>query len=124
MRHPRPSLILLVALLVVSLSGCVQVRDRYEDAVGSVGGLSDQVRFCLSLTRALNGVESASPDIAEDAIEEAVMQSPDDLLDDVRSLANRIRSARETGSGALRDPDLVSDAQALRSRAGDICDPT
>lgn len=124
MRRLSTPIILAIAAMIVGSVGCVEVRDRYEDATGTAGDLSDQVRFCLALTRAVNAVESGAPDIARDAVEEAVIHAPPSLLADVRDLADRVRAAEEAGPDALRDPDLVADAQAIHDDVRDFCDPT
>lgn len=123
MRRLSSPVILVIAALIVGSAGCVEVRDRYEDAVGTASDLSDQVRFCLALTRAVNAVESGAPDIARDAVEEAVVHAPAFLLADVRDLADRIRAAEPAGPEALRDPDLLADAQAIRAEVREFCDP-
>lgn len=114
---------LVIAALVVGSAGCVEARDRYEDAVGTAGDLPDRIAFCLALTRAVNAVESGAPDVARDAVEEAVIQAPPSLLADVRDLADRVRAAEEAGPDALRDPDLLADAQVLRDQVRERCDP-
>ncbi len=123
MRRPSSSVILVIAALVVGSAGCVEARDPYEDAIGTAGDLPDRIGFCLALTRAVNAVESGAPDVARDAVEEAVIQAPDSLLADVRDLADRVRAAEEAGPGALRDPDLLADAQVLRAQVRERCDP-
>lgn len=117
---------LLVAhliILLVGLAGCVDIREVADDVAGTATQWPDRVRFCLSVARATNAVESGSPDIATDAIEEAVAQAPDDRLDAVRELAARIRAAEDAGADALRDPALVEEARALRGQVRDRCEP-
>lgn len=123
MRRLSSPVILVIAALIVGSAGCVEVRDRYEDAVGTASDLSDQVRFCLALTRTVNAVESGAPDVARDAVEEAVVHAPPFLLADVRDLADRIRAAEPAGPDALRDPDLLADAKAIRAEVREFCDP-
>lgn len=121
-RPPAPVSWLLVALLV-GLAGCTDIRDAADDAAATATQVTDRVRFCLAVTRAVNAVESGAPDVATDAIEEAVTQAPDDRLDAVRDLAERIRTAQAAGAGALRDPALVDEARELREQVQDRCDP-
>lgn len=116
-------MLLVIAALVVGSAGCVEARDRHEDAIGTAGELPDRIGFCLALTRAVNAVESGAPDVARDAVEEAVIQAPPSLLADVRDLADQVRAAEEAGPGALRDPELLADAQALRNEVRELCDP-
>lgn len=126
--HPMPRMnqpvTLLLALLLMGASSCVDPGDHLLDEVGAADEPTDRVRFCLSLARAINAVQSAAPATAQDGIEEAVTQAPDDLLDEVRNLAESIRVARDLGSDALRDPDLQAAAEQLHERTRDLCDPT
>jgi len=123
MRRLNSLTILVIAALIVGSTGCVDVRDRTADAVGTADDRSDPVRFCLALTRAVNAVESGAPDTARDAVEEAVVHAPASLLADVRDLADRVRTAEAAGPDALRDPDLVADAQAIREEVRELCNP-
>lgn len=126
---PRPHVVvrrLLVAqlmVLLVGLTGCADIREVGDDVAGTATQLPDRVRFCLSVARAVNAVESGAPETATDAIEEAVAQAPDDRLDAVRDLAERIRAAEGAGADALRDPALVEEARQLRVRVRDRCQP-
>lgn len=123
MRRPPPPVTWLLVALLVGVAGCADVREAADDAAATATQLTDRVRFCLSVTRAVNAVESGAPDVATDAIEEAVTQAPDDQLDAVRDLAARIRAAEGAGTDGLRDPALVRDARELREQVQDRCDP-
>lgn len=114
---------LLLTLVLVSTIGCTDVREHRDEAVDAVEQMSERGRFCLSLARAVTAIESASPDTAREAIEEAVTQAPDDLLDDVRALADAVRAAEDQGADGLRDPQVQEAARALRERTQELCDP-
>ncbi len=119
----RSALTLLFALALVGAIGCTDVRERGDQAMEAIDQMSERGRFCLALARAVTAIESASPETAREAIEEAVTQAPDDLLDDVRTLADAIRAAEDQGADGLRDPEVQRAAEALRDRTRELCDP-
>ncbi len=119
----RSPLALLFALVLVGAIGCTDVREQREGAVDAIEQMGERGRFCLSLARAVTAIESASPGTARDAIEEAVTQAPDELLDDVRALADAIRAVEGEGAEGLRDPELQEAARTLHERTRELCDP-
>ena len=114
---------LLFALVLVGTIGCTDVRERGDQAMDAIDQMSERGRFCLAVARAVTAIESASPETAREAIEEAVTQAPDELLDDVRALADAIRAAEDQGADGLRAPEVQQAAEALRERTLDLCDP-
>jgi hypothetical protein len=103
--------------------GCADLRERRDEAVEAATQMGERGRFCLALARAITAIESGSPGTAQDAIEEAVTQAPDDLVDDVRTLADAIRSVEDRGAAGLREPEVQDAAQALHDRTRELCDP-
>jgi hypothetical protein len=116
--------LVLLALLLAAAVGCSDVRDRVDDLRSGADDLSDQAQFCLSVARTATAIETGSPDTAASAAEEAVAQAPDELRDDARFVADRLRAARDGDRDALRDPEVREAAERLRDRTRELCDPT
>jgi hypothetical protein len=114
----------LVALLVVTTVGCADVRDRVDDLRAGADDLSERAQFCLSVARTASAIDAGSPDTAADAAEEALAQAPDEIRDDARLVADRLREARDGDGDALRDPRVREAAERLRDRTREMCDPT
>jgi hypothetical protein len=110
-------------LLLLGAIGCAELRERREEAADTATQLGERGRFCLALARAVTAIESGSPGTAQDAIEEAVTQAPDDLVDDVRALADAIRDVEDRGAAGLREPEVQDAAEALHDRTRELCDP-
>jgi hypothetical protein len=122
--HRSPLPLVLLALLLAAAVGCSDVRDRVDDLRSGADDLSDQAQFCLSVARTATAIETGSPDTAASAAEEAVAQAPDELRDDARFVADRLRAARDGDRDALRDPEVREAAERLRDRTRELCDPT
>ncbi len=121
---PTPSRPLwLLAALLLLVSGCIDMGEHQEDAQEAIGQMGDRGRFCLSLARGITAIESGAPDTASEALEEAVTQAPDDLLEDVRALADAVRAAQGQGVEGLRDPELRAAADTLFERTRSLCEP-
>ncbi len=124
MRYRRAVAALVAGPLLLTTGACsIGLEQHRDDAVQAIEEMGERGRFCLSLTRAVTAIESASPGTAQDAIEEAVTQAPDGLLDDVRDLADEIRAAQSRGADGLRDPGVQEAADALLDRTRDLCEP-
>ncbi len=120
---PTPSRPLwLLAALLLLVSGCTDIGAQ-EDAQEAIGQMGDRGRFCLSLARGITAIESGAPGTASEALEEAVTQAPDDLLEDVRALADAVRAAQGQGVEGLRDPELRAAADTLFERTRSLCEP-
>jgi hypothetical protein len=124
--RPRRTALPIVSLSVVLVLavGCADVRDRVDDLRGGADELTDRGRFCLSVARTATAIEGGSPETAIDAAEEAVAQAPEELRDDARLVADRLRAARDGDGDALRDPQVREAAERLRDRTRELCDPT
>jgi hypothetical protein len=118
------SRLLLPALLVLAAVGCSDVPDRVDDLRAEAEGVTDRGRFCLSVARTATAIESRATHTAVAAAEEALAQAPDELRDDARFVADRLRAARDGDDEALRDPELHETAERLRERTRELCDPT
>jgi hypothetical protein len=122
--HRSSLRLLLSTLLLVAAVGCSDVRDRVDDLRAGAEDLNDRTQFCLSVARTATAIETGSPDTATAAAEEAVAQAPDELRDDARFVADRLRAARDGDKEALRDPEVRDAAERLRDRTREMCDPT
>jgi hypothetical protein len=116
--------LLLPALLVIAAAGCADVPDRVDDLRAGAEDVTERGRFCLSVARTASAIESGSTDTAVAAAEEALAQAPDELRDDARFVADRLRAARDGDREALRDPELHDTAERLQARTRELCDPT
>ncbi len=123
MHHAR-SLALAVAIVATLVAGCVGLDADVEDLRGDAEERSERARLCLSITRAVNAVESGSPDTAKDAADEVVAQAPDDLAATAGEVVDRLRAAAEGGDVSLRDVDLRAAADRLREEARELCAPS
>jgi hypothetical protein len=122
-RNP-PLRLLLVALLAVTAVGCADVRDRVDDLRAGADDLSERAQFCLSVARTASAIDTGSPETAAAAAEEALAQAPDELRDDARLVADRLRAAGDGDPQALREPEVREAAERLRERTREMCDPT
>jgi hypothetical protein len=111
-------------LLAVTAVGCSDVRDRVDDLRSGADDLSEQAQFCLSVARTASAIDAGSPETAAAAADEALAQAPDELRDDARLVAERLRAARDGDTGALREPEVREAAERLRDRTREMCDPS
>jgi hypothetical protein len=118
------SRLLLPALLVLAAVGCSDVPGRVDDLRAGADDVAERGRFCLSVARTATAMESGATGTAVAAAEEALAQAPDELRDDARFVADRLRAARDGDEAALRDPELQATAERLRDRTRELCDPT
>jgi hypothetical protein len=122
--HAPWSRALALALLTVVTVGCADARERVDDLRAGADELTDQARFCLSVARTVSAIETGSPETAADAAEEVLAQAPDELREDARFVADRLREARDGDREALQDPEVREAAERLRDRTRELCDPT
>jgi hypothetical protein len=122
-RPVRLALVVLTMLLVAAV-GCSDVRDRVDDLRAGAGDLTERAQFCLSVARTASAIEAGSPQTAANAAEELLAQAPDELRDDARFVADRLRAARDGDRDALRDPEVRDAARRLQERTRELCDPT
>jgi hypothetical protein len=122
--HAPWSRALALALLTVVTVGCADVRERVDDLRADADELTDRARFCLSVARTASAIEAGSPETAADAAEEVLAQAPDELREDARFVADRLREARDGDRETLRDPEVREAAERLRDRTRELCDPT
>jgi hypothetical protein len=104
--------------------GCADARERVDDLRADADELTDRARFCLSVARTASAIEAGSPETAADAAEEVLAQAPDELREDARFVADRLREARDGDREALQDPEVREAAERLRDRTRELCDPT
>jgi hypothetical protein len=116
--------LLLLALLVLLAAGCSDVSDRVDDLRSGADDLSERAQFCLSVARTATAVEAGSPETAATAAEEALAQAPEELRDDARFIAERLRAARDGDHDALDDPEVREAAERLHDQTRELCDPT
>lgn len=113
-----------LGLLMLVAAAC---SPGFENAGSDLQQVSNELgergRFCLSLTRAVTAVESASPDTAREAIEEAVTQAPEGLLDEVRAFADDLRTVHELGIAGIKDPAVQTAASRLLEQTQELCEP-
>jgi hypothetical protein len=121
--HAPWSRALALALLTVVTVGCADVRERVDDLRADADELTDRARFCLSVARTASAIEAGSPETAADAAEEVLAQAPDELREDARFVADRLREARDGDREALEDPEVREAAERLRDRTRELCDP-
>jgi hypothetical protein len=117
-------LLLSSALLALVAVGCSDVGDRVDDLRGGADDLTERAQFCLSIARTATAIEAGSPETAAAAAEEVLAQAPDELRDDARFVADRLREARDGDDDALRDPEVRAAAERLRDQTRELCDPT
>src|SRR5690625_3162690 len=110
-------------LMLVAAACSTGFEDAGLRAQQASEGLGERGRFCLSLTRAVTAVESASPDTAQEAIEEAVTQAPEGLLTEVRAFADDLRTVHELGIEGLKDPAVQTAASHLLEQTQELCEP-
>lgn len=120
----RTALPLLVLALVATAAGaCADAEDRLDDARVNVIEVSDQVRFCISVARALSNLDEGVPSTAESTAEELLAQVPDHLRDDARLVADALRGAGAGDLGVFEDPAVRAAAERLRDGASELCMP-
>jgi hypothetical protein len=131
----RVSLLLVVALPVVGLAACADVRERVEDVTATardrIEDVSDDAqeavdhtRFCLDVARAASAIEGGSPETAADAAQEILAQAPDELRNDATWLAERLRGSERELAEALKDPQVQVTIDRLRDQTRELCTPT
>src|SRR6056297_1653819 len=100
-----PLLFALVALIAVSTGACADARERVDDAASTVTEVSEQLGFCITLARALSGLDQGVT-TAQDTAEELLAQVPDHLREDARIVADALRAAADGDLALLEDPDV------------------
>lgn len=101
-----------------------QVEAGLDRARDAVGGLSDDDRFCLAVTRTVTAIESGSPAPAQEAAEEVLAQAPDDLTEQAREVVEALQRALSEGDADLRTSELQQAVDALRADVAVRCDPS
>lgn len=120
----RAAATLLVATAIAGAAvACTSVGDIAEEGRNRAEQLSDRARFCLALARTVAAVESGSLMTAEQAAEELLAQTPEELREDAQALVDEFTAVRERGGDPLEDPDLLAAAEQLRDDATARCDP-
>ncbi len=120
----RPFAPIVAVLLVLGAGACADVRDRVDELGGSADDLTDQARFCLSVTRALTATDAGSPETAAAAAEELLAHAPEHLREDARTVARALIAARDEDAAPLEDPEARAAAERLRDGTRELCDPT
>lgn len=119
----RPFTIAALAALVLIGTGCADARERVAQAHDAVSEVSAQVHFCVTLARALSGLDDRAPLTAESAAEELLAAVPEPLRDDAVLVAEALRDAAEGSPERLDDPEVRAAAQRLRDGARELCQP-
>jgi hypothetical protein len=132
------SVLLVVAVPIVGLVACADVRDRVERVVDQAADTAqdrteavtagaadalDRTRFCFDLARAASAIEGGSPDPAADTAQELLAQAPEELRADAAWLAERLRGSDAEVARALEDPEVRATVERLRDRSRELCHP-
>ncbi len=118
----------LAAVLGTAAGACADVATQVSDGVEQLRGeapeLSDRARYCLALTRVATAIESGSPTTAQDAAEELLAQTPDDLTAEAQAVVDELRRVLADSGADLRDAELRAAIDQLGARSLERCEPS
>lgn len=122
MSHRRRHLAVL-ALLVGLLGGCAGLDLDVDRLRTGAVEATEQVRFCVSLARAVSTLDDVAPQTAAGTAEELLARVPASLRDDAQVVAEALHAAVDGDTSALEDPVVRAAAERLWEGTREICLP-
>lgn len=107
------------------LSGCAAAEQAVEQVQQQVEETRELVEYCSAAARVAAAANERDIDAAIAAGETLVVEAPDEIVDEARTVLERAKQARDTQDpSVLQSEEFRTAAAAVEDHARDNCDPT
>ncbi len=115
----------VVAVTGLVLSGCAAAEQAVEQVQQQVEETRELVEYCSAAARVAAAANERDIDAAIAAGETLVVEAPDEIVDEARTVLERAKQARDTQDpSVLQSEEFRTAAAAVEDHARDNCDPT